>query len=155
MQESKRKPQKDFFSCPRALRCLRAACDCAKRALSSANQTLIEMGTLYEGIDFYVHVTPPCLPRGALLGPLPLDARAGLPQHQNRRGAFTRDRFCRRFNPHRSVKFVSYFFNGKEPNNPDEAVAYGDVVPVAIFTGDTSEKTHDLLLIDVAPLLLA
>jgi L1 cell adhesion molecule like protein len=44
----------------------------------------------------------------------------------------------------RIVKLVSDFFNGKEPNksiNPDEAVAYG-----AILSGDTSEKTQDLLL---------
>ena len=49
---------------------------------------------------------------------------------------------------------MSDFFNGKEPNksiNPDEAVAYGAAVQVAILTGDTSEKTQDLLLLDVSP----
>ena len=54
----------------------------------------------------------------------------------------------------RIVKLVSDFFNGKEPNksiNPDEAVAYGAAVQVAILTGDTSEKTQDLLLLDVSP----
>ena len=55
------------------------------------------------------------------------------------------------------VKLVSNFFNGKQPNksiNPDKAVTYGATVQAAILSGDTSEKTQDLLLLDVAPLSL-
>lgn len=49
------------------------------------------------------------------------------------------------------------FFNGKEPNrgiNPDEAIAYGAAVQAGILSGETSEATKDVLLIDVAPLSL-
>ena len=57
----------------------------------------------------------------------------------------------------RIVKLVSDFFNGKEPNksiNPDEAVAYGAAVQAAILSGDTSEKTEDIVDLDVASLSL-
>jgi len=52
-------------------------------------------------------------------------------------------------------QLIKDFFGGKEPNkgiNPDEAVAYGAAVQAAILSGDTSEKTQELLLLDVAPL---
>ena len=54
----------------------------------------------------------------------------------------------------RIVKLVSDFFNGKEPNksiNSYEAISYGAAVQAAILSGDTSKKTQDLLLLDVAP----
>jgi len=47
------------------------------------------------------------------------------------------------------------FFDGKEPSrgvNPDEAVAYGAAVQGGILSGEASETTQDLLLLDVTPL---
>ena len=47
------------------------------------------------------------------------------------------------------------FFDGKEPSrgvNPDEAVAFGAAVQGGILSGEASEATQDLLLLDVTPL---
>ncbi len=52
---------------------------------------------------------------------------------------------------------ISEFFGGRQLNksiNPDEAVAYGAAVQAAVLTNQTSDKTADLLLLDVAPLSL-
>ncbi|KAL5511185.1 SSA2 [Sanghuangporus vaninii] len=160
VQEFKRKNKKDLSSNPRALRRLRTACERAKRTLSSAAQTTIEIDSLYEGIDFYTSITR------ARFEELCQDLfRSTLDPVEK----VLRDSKIDKSNVHeivlvggstripRIVKLVSDFFNGKEPCksiNPDEAVAYGAAVQAAILKGDTSEKTQDLLLLDVAPLSL-
>jgi heat shock 70kDa protein 1/2/6/8 len=158
VQEFKRKHKKDLSTNARALRRLRTACERAKRTLSSAAQTTIEIDSLFEGIDFYTSITRArfeelCqdLFRGTL-EPVEKVLRDSKIDKANVNeivlvGGSTRIP--------RIVKLVSDFFNGKEPNksiNPDEAVAYGAAVQAAILSGDTSEKTQEILLLDVAPL---
>jgi heat shock protein 1/8 len=57
IQEFKRKHKHDISSNPRALCRLRSACERAKRTLSSATRTTIEIDSLYQGIDFYASLT--------------------------------------------------------------------------------------------------
>ncbi|KNC98749.1 hsp71-like protein [Spizellomyces punctatus DAOM BR117] len=156
--EFKRKYKKDVTSNPRALRRLRTAAERAKRTLSSSAQASLEIDSLLEGIDFYTSITRARFEElcgdlfRATLEPVEKVLKdSKLAKHQVDEivlvGGSTRIP--------KVQKLVSDFFNGKELNrsiNPDEAVAYGAAVQAAILTGVTSEKTQDVLLMDVAPL---
>jgi len=160
VQEFWRKNGKDISSDPRALRRLRTACERAKRTLSFTTPTSIEIVYLFEGIDFCTSLTR------AHFEELCQDLFLRILNPVER---VLRDSKIDKTNIHeivlvggstripRVAKLVSDFFNGKEPNtsiNPDEAVAYGAAVQAAILSGDTSRKTQDLLLLDVASLSL-
>ncbi|KAJ5888841.1 Heat shock 70 kDa protein [Penicillium taxi] len=160
VSEFKRKHKKDLTTNARALRRLRTACERAKRTLSSAAQTSIEIDSLFEGVDFYTSITR------ARFEELCQDLFRSTMEPVER---VIRDAKIDKSSVHEIVlvggstripkiqKLVSDFFN-KEANksiNPDEAVAYGAAVQAAILSGDTSSKsTNEILLLDVAPLSL-
>ena len=147
----------DLSSNPRALRRLRTACERAKRTLSLNTHTLIEIDSLFKDIDFYTSLTRTRFEE--------------LCQDLFRRTLEPVERVLRdskidKASVHEIVlvggstripgiiKLVSDFFNGKELNkriNVDEAAAYGAAVQAAILSGNTSEKTQEILLLDVIP----
>lgn len=158
--EFKRKTKKDISGNPRSLRRLRTQCERAKRQLSSATQATIEIDSLFEGVDFYSSLTRAkfeelCMDlfRGTLDPVEKVLRDSKIPKADVDDivlvGGSTRIP--------KVQNLLIEFFNGKElckNINPDEAVAYGAAVQAAILAGDTSEKTQDLLLLDVTPLSL-
>ncbi|XP_021718200.1 heat shock 70 kDa protein 18-like [Chenopodium quinoa] len=157
VNEFKMKHDKDISANPWALGRLRAACERAKRALSSTVETTIEIDGLFEGFDFsstisrarfeklnkdlFMNCLDPvekCL-KDAKLERSDIDDVVLV-------GGSTRIP--------KVQKLLQGFFNGKElckGINPDEAVAYGAAFHAAILAGvDSSSK--NAVLVDVTPL---
>jgi L1 cell adhesion molecule like protein len=160
-KEFTKKTKKDMSGDARALRRLRTACERAKRTLSSASSTTVEIDSLFDGEDFTAAITRARfeeLNAKAFNGTLqPVEQVLKDSQMDKSKvdeivlvGGSTRIP--------RIQKLLSDFFNGKKLEksiNPDEAVAYGAAVQAGILSGKaTSAETADLLLLDVVPLSL-
>ncbi|KAJ5675871.1 Hsp70 chaperone (HscA) [Penicillium macrosclerotiorum] len=160
-KEFQRKTGKDLSGDARALRRLRTACERAKRTLSNATQTTVEIDSLFDGEDFNSSITRARFEdlnaksfSGTLDPVQQVIKDSGLEKSKVDEivlvGGSTRIP--------RIQKLLSDFFDGKKLEksiNPDEAVAYGAAVQAGILSGKaTSAETADLLLLDVVPLSL-
>ncbi|KAJ0523946.1 putative Heat shock protein 70 family [Helianthus annuus] len=160
VQEFKKRWNKDLSGNQRAMGRLRFACEKAKRILSYATWTSVELDGLYERIDFSMKFTrakfeelnmglfnkcietletclsdakmkKSCVEQVILVG-----GSTRIPKVQH----MLRD-----------------FFDGRElckSVNPDEAVAYGAAVMAAKVSGTIDKRVQDVLLHDVTPLSL-
>jgi len=156
----KRNSGVNIRSNPRSMRRLRSSCERAKRTLSSASQSSIEIDSLYDGIDYNITISRArfeelCMDyfRGTINPVERVLKDSGLSKGQIHDvvlvGGSTRIP--------KIQQLIKDFFNGKDPNrsiNPDEAVAYGAAVQAGILSGEGGANVQDLLLLDVAPLSL-
>ncbi|TKY88751.1 hypothetical protein EX895_002382 [Sporisorium graminicola] len=159
-KEFERKNKLDISGDPRAVRRLRSACERAKRTLSSVTQTTVEVDSLFQGVDFQANITRARFEEinaAAFKGTIEPVAKV---LKDSKIPADKVDDIVLVGGSTRIPKIqslISEFFGGRQLNksiNPDEAVAYGAAVQAAVLTNQTSDKTADLLLLDVAPLSL-
>ena len=157
--EFKRKHNIELNENMKALRRIRSTCEKAKRALSAATQTTIDVDAVIDGKDLSIVLTrakfeelnndlfKKCL--------LPLDN-------------VIKDSKLSKGEIHdivlvggssripKIIQMVQEYFN-KEPSrsiNPDEAVAYGAAVQAAVITGVNDEIINGMTMLDITPLTL-
>ena len=144
----------------RALKRLNIAAEKAKKNLSAASTTGIEVDSLMDGVDYNANLSRAKFESLAdkvfqrTLKPLEQllkDAKMGKSDIDEivLVGGTTRIP--------KVQELLSAYFNDKQLNkslNPDEAIAYGAAVQASILTGQGNSKTNELLLLDVAPLSL-
>ncbi|XP_074272602.1 heat shock 70 kDa protein 18-like [Silene latifolia] len=156
--EFERKHNKNMSDNPRALGRLRAACERAKRNLSSTPETSIDIDCLFDGIDFSTTITR------ARFEKMNMDLFQKCLEPIDR---CLKDAKIEKSEVHEIVlvggssrtpmvrRLVQDFFKAKElcqGINPDEAVAYGAACHAAVLTGTMGMKNH--VLVDVTPLSL-
>ncbi|KAL1806102.1 hypothetical protein ACET3Z_029170 [Daucus carota] len=160
VMEFMRMYRKDISGNAKSVRRLRNACERAKRTLSSAAMTTIELEYLYDGADFSSNITRDRfeeLNMDLFKSCLELVEKCLTEANIDKRdiddvvlvGGSTRIP--------KVQQLLKHFFNGKElcmSMNPDEAVANGAAVLAAILSGEGHDTVQDLMLLDVTSLSL-
>jgi len=161
VEEFKKKHKIDLRSSAKALARLRLAAERTKKTLSISAQAMLEIDSVYEGIDMQFLLTR------AKFESLCDDLfRSTLKPVENvlRDAKVSKDEVddvvlvggSSRIP--RVQALLKELFNGKDLCNtihPDEAVAYGAAVQAHILSGNTEkDATTDILLLDVTPLTL-
>jgi heat shock protein 5 len=154
----KKRDGTDIQKDKRALQKLRREVERVKRTLSSQHQARLEIEGLMDGIDFSETLTRARFEElnvdlfKKTLGPVQkvledADMSKSEVDEIVLVGGSTRIP--------KVQSLLKDYFDGKEPSkgvNPDEAVAYGAAVQGGILSGEASDATQDLLLLDVTPL---
>ena len=161
IEEFKKKTKIDIRSNPRALARSRLAAERAKKTLSTATQTGIEIDSIAEGVDLQLTLTRAKFESlcedlfKKCMGPVEQvlkDAKMGKADIGDVVLVGGSSRIPR------VQALLKELFNGKElcqSIHPDEAVAYGAAVQAHILSGNNKDDaTTDILLLDVAPLSL-
>jgi L1 cell adhesion molecule like protein len=156
----KQKYHKDISGSARCMGRLKNACERAKRTLSSATQTTIEIDSLIDGEDFAMSLSRSKLEEICIdifkRTIKPIDEVLHVAKLDKTQidevvlvGGSTRIP--------KVQEMLSEYFNGKKLNksvNPDEAVAFGAAVQAAILSGVKDAKMQDIVVLDVTPLTL-
>ena len=161
IEEFKKKTKIDIRSNSRALARSRLAAERAKKTLSTATQTSIEIDSIAEGTDLQLTLTRAKFESlcddlfKKCMGPVEQvlkDAKMSKSDIDDVVLVGGSSRIPR------VQALLKELFNGKDlcqSIHPDEAVAYGAAVQAHILSGNnTNDATSDLLLLDVAPLSL-
>ncbi|KAL2329568.1 hypothetical protein Fmac_017149 [Flemingia macrophylla] len=147
VEEIKRKHKVDISDNPRALRRLRTACERAKRTLSFAITSNVEIDALFQGIDFYSSMSR------AKFEEMNLELFQECMETVKR---CLTDAEIKKSSVHDVVLVGGSSRIPKDlckSINPDQAVAYGAAVQAALLSKGI-KNVPDLVLLDVTPLSL-
>ncbi|XP_059456154.1 heat shock cognate 70 kDa protein-like [Corylus avellana] len=156
----KRQHKEDISGNAKALRRLRSACERAKRILSSAAETTIEVDSLYIGIDFSSSITRARfseLNMDLFRKSIELVEKCLTDAKMDKSGVHDVVLTGGSSRIPKVQELLQDLFDGKQLNksiNPDEAVAYGAAVQAANMVGMGNVKVRHIVLLDVTPLSL-